>query len=129
MTMMMVAIAVAASILVYVWNTGLVSTLQGSGGQQIKDQLVMDAYQTRSASTWTLHLRNVGLTAVTVAAVYVDATPTNFVGVTIYNPGEAGVLRVDVSSLSLRIGAAYLVKIITKDGAIFPLTVTHGRQE
>jgi hypothetical protein len=32
----MVAISVAASILVYVWHTGLIGSLEGSGGTQLK---------------------------------------------------------------------------------------------
>jgi len=43
-TLLMIAIAVAASILVYVWSMGLVGSLQGTGGQQTREQLIMEAY-------------------------------------------------------------------------------------
>jgi len=112
-----------------VWHTGLIGTLQGSGGQQIRDQLIVEAYQAQSNSSWTLHLRNTGNKVVAISAIYVDANPVTFSGVTTYGPGEAGTLTVDVSDLTLECGVGYPVKIVTKDGAVFSFLIIYGRQQ
>jgi flagellin-like protein len=54
-TLLMIAIAVAAAILVYVWSMGLVGTLQGTGGQQTREQLIMEAYDA-TGTQWTLYI-------------------------------------------------------------------------
>ena len=39
--LLMIAIAVAAAILVYVWSMGIIGTLTGGGGQQVKEQVIL----------------------------------------------------------------------------------------
>ncbi|HID16824.1 TPA: hypothetical protein EYP26_00870, partial [Candidatus Bathyarchaeota archaeon] len=48
--LLMIAIAVAAAILVYTWSMGLVGSLQGTGGQQTREQIVLEAYDARDTS-------------------------------------------------------------------------------
>ncbi|MEM2228584.1 MAG: archaellin/type IV pilin N-terminal domain-containing protein, partial [Candidatus Bathyarchaeia archaeon] len=128
-TLLMIAIAVAASILVYVWSMGLVGSLQGTGGQQTKEQLIMEAYVATSSTSWTLYMRNVGPANSTVAAVYVEGrrasfSPTPFS----LTPGQSGTLTVTVpSGPTLTPGAAYTVKIVTQSGAVFSYSVIYGR--
>ena len=43
-TLLLIAIAVAAAIIVYVFSIGLLGGLQTSGGQQVKQQVIMEAY-------------------------------------------------------------------------------------
>jgi flagellin-like protein len=125
-TLLMIAIAVAAAILVYVWSMGLVGTLQSTGGQQTKEQLIMEAYDA-TGNKWTLYLRNVGPTSANVTAIYVEGRPVDedFQSV-IINPGEA--TSVDVTpAITVRPGTAYTVKIVTASGAVFSYSVIAGR--
>ena len=127
-TLLMIAIAVAASILVYVWSMGLVGSLQGTGGQQTREQLIMEAY-VASATPFTLYIRNVGPTTSVIAAVYVEGIPaSSFVGDLTYAPGSTGTLKVTPSSsITLTPGAAYVVKIVTASGAVFSYSIIYGR--
>ena len=72
-TLLMIAIAVAASIIVYVWSIGLLGGLMGGGGgQQTAEQLIMEAYDGVTAAGAKVTVRNVGTKAITVAAGYVN---------------------------------------------------------
>ncbi len=129
-TLLMIAIAVAASILVYVWSMGLVGSLQGTGGQQTREQLIMEAYVATSSTSWSLNIRNVGPTKSEIAAVYIEGISASFSGSATLNPGSSGVLTVSVPgsvTLTLTPGAAYTVKIVTKSGAVFSYSVIYGR--
>ncbi|MEM3517104.1 MAG: archaellin/type IV pilin N-terminal domain-containing protein [Candidatus Bathyarchaeia archaeon] len=128
-TLLMIAIAVAASILVYVWSMGLVGSLQGTGGEQTKEQLIMEAYVATSNTSWTLYIRNVGPTTSRVAAVYVEGYSASFSPATFtLTPGQSGTLTVTVpSGPILNPGAAYTVKIVTTSGAVFSYSVIYGR--
>ena len=125
-TLLMIAIAVAAAILVYVWSMGLVGTLQGTGGQQTREQLILEAYDATGTATWTLYVRNVGPTNSTISAVYVEGTPVTVGGTTSLTPGASG--TVTLTNLpSTTSGAAYTVKIVTSSGAVFSYSVIAGR--
>ncbi|MBS7659046.1 hypothetical protein KEJ20_07885 [Candidatus Bathyarchaeota archaeon] len=129
-TLLMIAIAVAASILVYVWSMGLVGSLQGTGGQQTKEQLIVEAYDatdTASPYGWTLRIRNVGPATSTIAAVYVEGQPTTLSGTTTYSPGASGSLTITFSAPTVTNGMAYTVKIVTTSGAVFSISVIAGR--
>lgn len=127
-TLLMIVVAASASILVYVWVTGFIGKMQGSGGQQVRDRIIMEAYEAEDSSAWTLHLRNVGTAVLSISAVYVSGNPVSFSGVTTYGPGESSTLTLDVSALSLQNGRSYLVKVVTSDGAVFPYSVIYGSQ-
>src|SRR5208337_1903779 len=57
--LLLIAIAVAAAVLLYVFSIGLLGSLGSSGGQQTKEQVIMEAYSFPSG-TLTVTLRNVG---------------------------------------------------------------------
>ena len=59
-TLLLIAIAVAAAIIVYVFSIGLLGGLQTSGGQQVKQQIIMEAYNWSTLLLPQLTLRNVG---------------------------------------------------------------------
>ncbi len=61
--LLLIAIAIAAGVLLYVFSIGLIGSLQGAGGQQVKDQVIMEAYKW-SGTTLTLNLRNTGSTTI-----------------------------------------------------------------
>jgi flagellin-like protein len=129
-TLLMIAIAVAAAILVYVWSMGLVGTLQGTGGQQTREQLIVEAYDATDLASpyvWTLYIRNVGPTTSTIAAVYVEGKAGTPGGVTSFNPGVSGGLTITFSAPTPASGAAYTVKVVTVSGAVFSYSVIAGR--
>lgn len=123
-TLLMVAIAVAAAIITYVWSMGLLGGLMGTGGQQTKEQLILEAYN------WTgtdlrFVLRNVGSSSVTVAAVYLEGgaqiTSTTAVAV-----GATAPLTITNPS-GFVAGASYVLKVVTTTGATFTYSVVKGR--
>jgi flagellin-like protein len=125
-TLLMIAIAVAAAILVYVWSMGLVGTLQGTGGQQTREQLIMEAYAA-TASPITLYIRNVGPTKSIVSAVYIEGVQAlGFGGTITYTPGSAGILTINPGQ-SLTAGVGYTVKVVTASGAVFSYSIIYGR--
>jgi flagellin-like protein len=79
-TLLLIAIAVAAAIIVYVFSIGLLGGLQTSGGQQVKQQVIMEAYcwpatgsgSTCTANDLTLTLRNVGPAAVQFSDYFIN---------------------------------------------------------
>jgi len=126
--LLMIAIAVAAAILVYVWSMGLIGTLQTGGGQQVREQVIMDAYKWPSTGGLTLFLRNVGSSTVNIAAVYVQGIGV-MTGATTIIPVLTMVtvsLPTSASALSLSAGVAYTIKIVTIDGAVFTFSCVYG---
>jgi hypothetical protein len=110
---------------------GIVGTLQSSGGQQTKQQLMMEAYRAVGTSSWTFNLRNPGSSSLTVAAVYINGTSCSFLPASpTIAPANTAQLTVTVSGLTgLTMGVGYPVKIVTVDGAVFTFTVIYGRSE
>ena len=125
-TLLMIAVAVAASVIVYVWSAGLLGTLMGGGGSQVKEQLIVEAYSWLSAGTLTLNLRNTGSSSVTVDKVYVAGTSMTFSGTTAIDPGVSATVTVTISGLSTTPGTAYTIKIVTKTGGVFSYSCIYG---
>src|SRR5271169_3287013 len=72
-TLLLIAIAVAAGIIVYVFTNSIAGNLTQQGGQQVADQVSMDAYTYPSAGTAPiLVLRNVGSSSLTLSQIYFD---------------------------------------------------------
>ena len=133
--LLLIAIAVAAAVLLYVFSIGLLGSLGGSGGQQAKQQLILEAYDWSDTGTLTLHLRNVGSAAINVenadfflGGVKVDFSPTTCPSATAVPP--QGSCDGDISTAPLTTisgGVAYVIKIVTPDGAVFSYTALAGQ--
>jgi len=125
--LLMIAIAVAAAILVYVWSMGLIGTLTGGGGQQTREQIIVDAYTWKS-DTMTLYFRNVGQTEVVLDAIYVSGTPVASSMSTVLSV-QSPVVSVSVTtpSGSFTQGVAYTIKCVTKTGGVFTFSLTYGK--
>jgi flagellin-like protein len=125
--LLMIAIAVAAAILVYVWSMGLIGTLTTGGGSQTREQIIVDAYSwNQSSNAITLYMRNVGNSEIILDAVYVggDVASTNM-GTTL--PVLGPVIQVDVTPTgSYTSGVAYTAKCITKTGGVFTFSLICG---
>jgi len=129
-TLLMIAVAVAASVIVYVWSAGLLGTLMGGGGAQVKEQLIMEAYSW-TGSNLVLNLRNVGSTAVKVAAIYVGGQGVTAAGLPITVPvGSLWSVTVTAfGAMTPSDGTAYTVKVVSASGGVFSFTCTKGRAE
>jgi len=139
--LLLIAIAIAAGVLLYVFSMGLIGSLQGSGGQQTKDQVIMEAYQwSSSAGTLSLNLRNTGATTIdmTKADYYVGGnpfgaiTPTGLGGgascssAASFAPGCYGTVSITVGTTSYTSGVAYVVKIGLSDGGVMSYSAVDG---
>jgi hypothetical protein len=122
----MIAIAVAASIIVYVWSIGLLGGLMGSGGSQTKQQIIMEAYNWATAGTLIFTLRNVGSSAATVAAVYLGGNPLSGVATTSVAIGASRQFTGSPSTTGYTPGAAYTLKIVSSSGGVFAFSVIDG---
>ena len=128
--LLMIAIAVAAAILVYVWSMGLIGTLTTGGGSQTREQVIVDAYSwNQTGNTITLYARNVGSAEVILDAVYVggNMASTNM-GTTL--PVLGPVIQVDVTpGGTYTSGVAYTMKVITKTGGVFTFSLICGASQ
>src|SRR5271169_2267586 len=82
-SLLLIAIAVAAGIIVYVYVNSLAGNLTGSGGSQLAQQVQLQAYSFTSVSgtgpssaNWVIDasMENVGSSSVTISAIYYDGT-------------------------------------------------------
>jgi len=78
-TLLLIAIAVTASIIVYVYVNSLAGGLTSGGGQQVSQQVQLQAYAFNTAGTGAgqviaIFLKNVGGSSVTISSIYFDGT-------------------------------------------------------
>jgi flagellin-like protein len=130
--LLLIAIAVAAAILLYVFSIGLLGSLGSGGGQQTKEQVIMEAYSFSGITSVTLTLRNVGPSAVNLAtADYfvngIQETPTSTCGsASTLLPQASCAVAIPTTTASLVSGASYPLKIVTPDGGVFSYSVIAG---
>jgi flagellin-like protein len=135
--LLLIAIAVAAAILLYVFAIGLLGNLGSSGGAQTKEQLIMEAYNwdmTSSNGTITLTIRNVGSAAIDGATtdVFVNGISAGTLGAaacsTVLTPlGGSCTASIGVpTGFTPTAGAAYPLKLVTADGGVFSYSVIAG---
>ena len=117
-TLLLIAIAVAAAIIVYVFSIGLLGGLQTSGGQQVKQQVIMEAYNWATTTSLTLTLRNVGPAKVAFADWFINGAAVTTPGGTCITQGSpVGTLAVGNSCTAtltppstVSAGVAYVLK-------------------
>lgn len=143
-TLLLIAIAVAAAIIVYVFVNSLAGNLTGQGGQQVADQVSMDAYTFSTLTSPIMVLRDVGSTTVVISYVYYDGNLCQTVtGTTCDTPAFAsGTCTTGATStctsgqytqLTLTLptaatsGTSNLIRVVTSDGGTFTFTVIAGR--
>jgi archaeal type IV pilus assembly protein PilA len=80
-TLLLIAIAVAAGIIVYVYVNSLSGGLTQSGGQQMSDQLAMDAYNYGTISNGvTVTIRDTGSSSVSIDSIFFDGSLAGTLG-------------------------------------------------
>jgi flagellin-like protein len=133
--LLLIAIAVAAAILLYVFAIGLLGSLGTGGGQQTKEQLIMEAYNWDfSGATIQITLRNVGPAEINAqdTDVFVNGLSANTLGApcpTNLAPGGSCTVTVHVPTSGAWTpvsGAAYPLKLVTPSGGVFSYSVIAG---
>lgn len=134
--LLLIAIAVAAAVLLYVFSIGLMGSLGSSGGQQTKDRVILEAYDWTVGTKLVLNLKNVGSSTVNLAAGSADyfvnggAIATGSVAAcstaATVLPG-APTCTVTLTVAALTPGAAYPVKVVLPDGGVFSYTAIDGQ--
>ena len=134
--LLLIAIAVAAAILLYVFAIGLLGSLGSSGGQQTKEQVIMEAYNFGTggtSGTLTVTLRNVGSATEDLAdadyfvnGVNVGPPASQCGGASTVTPTQSCAIGLTVTTASLVSGAAYPFKIVTPTGGVFSYSVIYG---
>lgn len=132
--LLLIAIAVAAAILLYVFSIGLLGSLGSGGGQQTKEQVIMEAYQwVGNPGDLTLTFRNVGPATVDMehADVFVNGVPqgatTSTCDTTLDPTASCSyTFTVDPGTTTLVPGAAYPLKIVTPTGGVFSYSIIQG---
>jgi len=139
--LLLIAIAVAAAVLLYVFSIGLMGSLSSSGGSQTKDQLIMAAYNWNTAAgPVILYVQNVGSSQLSVlsadkASWFVNGQlVTAGAGTTggCADPLAPGTAACSVSLAltgvtGLTSGAAYPIKLVTPDGGVFSYSAIVGQ--
>jgi flagellin-like protein len=123
-TLLMIAIAVAASIIVYVWSIGLLGGLmQSGGGAQTAEQLVMTAFDGHTKVT----VQNTGARAINMSMLYVNGVATSAGLPVVLQPGSSTQLTLATDLATSFGGTSVVVKIVSRDGAVFVFTVIGGQ--
>ncbi len=149
-TLLLIAIAVGAGIIVYVFVTGLAGNLTGSGGQQVTEQVSMDAYVYSPISSGVaVYVRNTGTATITIdnnalffdglvatdsAAVFPGtkcsalATPWQMsVGTVCYFSFTTSPPPASNNANAATAGTSHTIKVVSKSGGTFVFSVLAGR--
>ena len=146
-SLLLIAIAVAAAVLLYVFSIGLMGSLGSSGGQQTKDQVILEAYNWATAGTLVLSLKNVGSSTVNLAPGTTSTPGADYFinGVAVANVAVTGcggasadtavppgaptcIATLTVpSTFTPTSGTAYPVKLVLPDGGVFSYTAIDGQ--
>ena len=123
--LLLIAIAVAAAILLYVFAIGLMGSLGTGGGQQTKEVLILEAYNWGTSLTGSF--RNVGPAAINVGGsdAFVNGVKAGLaVSTSTITPQQSTLFTITIPpSVSFVPNAAYPLKIVTPDGGVFSYSV------
>lgn len=143
--LLLIAIAVAAGIIVYTFVGSLAGNLTKSGGNQVTEQVSMDAYSFQKLAGPTVYLRDTGSTAITIVAVYFDGVPCSDGGActsvtfSVNTLGQCGGTPTapvcssgETTTATLTVvpqaaGSSHAVKFVTSDGAEFVFNLVAGQ--
>lgn len=136
--MLLITITVSASVIFYVYSSGLLGSLQGSQPQsgQYANQITLEYYDWTTLTSLNLTLRNVGSGLASIAAYYVNGvkvTPSGgCTSLTTLNPQTSCAVKLTIPAAlngqTVVPGVAYLVKVVTVDGGIFAYSCVAGQR-
>jgi flagellin-like protein len=125
-TVILVLIAVAAGVMLWLWVSGFASTTPAQQ-QALNERIRIDAVQvstTGNTTTVTIYVRNIGNSDVKIGAAYIldttgiiKATNTSTDNLPTIKPNEVKTVLVkDIQSDTLSTGYAYVAKVVTING-------------
>jgi FlaG/FlaF family flagellin (archaellin) len=143
---LLIVVAVIGAVLVYLWFAGYVTKATSQAEQMAaSEKLKIEAASLTSGTTGqaTLYIRNLGGDNVTIATVYIlkpgtinplcaiDGSQVTYyrpdgtsgVGINLY-PGAMQKVTFSVSGCGISSGYDYVIKLVTKKGTEFAVTVT-----
>jgi len=145
-SLLLIAIAVAAGIIVYVYVNSLAGGLTQGGGQQVSDQLSMDAYNYASIGSGpTVTVRDTGSSAITISSIFFDGTSVatlgsvagtcNGITESVTTPfascttGQTFIFNINSNgALGEASGTSHAIKILDSTGGTEVITVVAGRE-
>jgi flagellin-like protein len=125
-TVILVLIAVAAGVMLWLWVSGFASAMPAEQ-QALNERIRIDAVKVESGSggnkSVIIYVRNIGKTDVVIGAAYILDTSNTIIAsntstqrMPLISPGSVAKVEVEVSSVSLRSGYAYVAKVVTING-------------
>jgi flagellin-like protein len=127
--LLLIAIAVAAAILLYVFSIGLLGSLGSGGGQQTKEQLILEAFNWPTSGDLTGSFRNVGTATINIggADVFINGLQgTLTCSTATLTPTGSCTFTVTVPAGTYNPGGAYSLKVVTPSGGVFSYSVIYG---
>jgi len=136
--LLMIALAIAGGIIVYIYSSGVLGSLQGSKVQQpYLEKIALDYYQWNMESatngTLTLDLRNTGSTQVILADFFIAGRPVTpcfgtgcSAGPDLNVNAPAMNVTLTYSGLSFAQGVSYNTRVVTTTGAVFDFACIAG---
>ena len=122
-TLLLILIAVAASVIVYVWATGYIGAAAPSTTPELQERIKIDSLNyetdTNNKVTITIYVRNIGDVNVEISAAYLIAPngtviKSNTTANVEISPGTVGEVKItDVGELE---PGTYIVKVATEEG-------------
>jgi flagellin-like protein len=138
--MLLITITVSASVLFYVYSSGLLGRLTAAQPQsgQYANQITLEYYDWSTLTSLVISVRNVGSGLARIAAYYVSGTrvtplssSTGCPTVATLNPQASCTVTLTIPTAlggqTVLAGVAYLVKITTKDGGVFSYSCIAGK--
>jgi FlaG/FlaF family flagellin (archaellin) len=130
--LLLITVTVSAAVLLYVFSIGLVTTLSTGGGQQIKQEVILESYNFPVNGPLTVTVTNMGLTSVDLsrADFFINgqsASPGSGCSMVLPVGGSCTTtLSLSAGYGGFRSGTAYPVKIVTPNGAVFVYSCIYG---
>ncbi|MGD0995029.1 MAG: archaellin/type IV pilin N-terminal domain-containing protein [Candidatus Bathyarchaeia archaeon] len=125
--LLMIAIAVVASLVVYAWVMGYIGYQTGKTGDAVQIQSVVFSGTSPTEKVATVYLQNVGSTTITIVpaqCLYVNGlldagatTPTTSLA-----PGTTAIITDPTSGTSLTSGQTVTIKVTTQGGTYSQIT-------
>jgi flagellin-like protein len=134
-SLLLIAIAVAAGIIVYVYVNSLAGGLTSGGGQQVSDQIAMDAYNFQTLTAPSITVRDVGSTTVTIGTIFIDGQPATLSGTGTPSGCASGTATISptttcqftLTTSGISSGTAHTIKILTTSGGTSIVTIIAGK--
>jgi hypothetical protein len=136
--LLMIALAITGGIVVYVYSSGLLGSLQGSKVEQpYLEKITLDYYQWKIGSsangTVTLELRNTGSAQITLADFFIAGNPVT----PCFGTGCSSAPNLNVNAPAMTVtlvytglgftqGISYNVRVVTETGAAFDFACIAG---